>query len=130
MQILVADDDTECRQFIATILPDQPGRELVFACDGAEAWWHLTDPQRKFDLAIFDIHMPTVKGLSLLARMRTIPQLRDLPVILCTGDADRDTVTEACRLNIASFVVKPFKPDTLREKINLIANRRAAAVAV
>ncbi len=126
MQILVVDDDTECRNFIATLLGQETDRQIAFAQDGAEAWWILTDPERKFALAIFDLRMPVVKGLELLARMRTVPELKNLPVILCTGDADRNTVREACRLNVASFLVKPFKPDTLREKIAQIAEQQAA----
>jgi two-component system chemotaxis response regulator CheY len=124
MNILVADDEDACRQFLADLFVDDPSVELTMARDGAEAWWKLTEPGKRFDLAILDLRMPNVDGLQLIERIRSSNAHRMLPLILCTGINDRDTVARAARLAINHYVVKPYKPDGMREKINALVPRR------
>ncbi len=118
MRILVVDDDDCCRfllrDALSTIIPRE---ELSFASDGDEAWWALTDPDRRFELLLLDLAMPRVNGLALLARIRQHPSLANLPIILCTGTSNRQTVTEAVRLNVMSYVVKPFSPAAVVQKV-------------
>ena len=118
MRILVVDDDDCCRfllrDALSTIIPRE---EIAFASDGDEAWWVLTDPERSFDMLIVDLAMPRVNGLALLARIRQHPKLAGLPIILCTGTSNRQTVTEAVRLNVMSYVVKPFSPAAIVQKV-------------
>ena len=128
MKILVADDEDACRGLIADLFSDQPSVQLTMTRDGAEAWWKLTEPAERFDLAVFDLRMPVVDGLQLIERVRQSAALRHLPVILCTGINDRDTVARAARLAINHYVVKPYKPESLREKIRALAPRHAAFV--
>jgi two-component system chemotaxis response regulator CheY len=94
------------------------------ARDGAEAWWKLTEPAQRFDLAIFDLRMPHVDGLQLIERVRNSPAHRHLPIILCTGVNDRETVSRAARLAINHYIVKPYKPEGMREKISALIPRR------
>lgn len=118
MRILVVDDDDCCRfllrDALATIVPREG---IAFASDGDEAWWILTDPEKSFDLLILDLAMPRVNGLALLARIRQHPKLVRLPIILCTGTSTRQTVTEAVRHNVISYVVKPFSPAAIVQKV-------------
>jgi len=67
--------------------------------------------------------MPSVDGLKLIERIRATEQLKRLPVILCTGINDRETVTHAVRLGVTQYVVKPYNPDIMREKIRAFAPR-------
>ena len=126
MKILVADDEDACRELLRNMFVDEPGVELTMTRDGAEAWWKLTTPTERYDLGIFDLRMPVVDGLQLINRVRGSAALRHLPVILCTGINDRDTVAQAARLAINNYVVKPYKPEALREKIKALAPRHAA----
>lgn len=118
MRILVVDDDDCCRFLLRDALSTIIQREnIAFASDGDEAWWVLTDPDRTFDVLIVDLAMPRVNGLALLARIRQHPRLMGLPIILCTGTSNRQTVTEAVRLNVTSYVVKPFSPAAVVQKV-------------
>ncbi len=117
MRILVADDDDDCRALLQDMFASEPHVQLSMAHDGAEAWWLLTEPHCRFDLCIVDLKMPVVDGLKLIERIRSMPSLRHLPVILCTGVNDRDTVSQAVRLAITHYVVKPYKPEGMREKV-------------
>lgn len=125
MKILVADDEDSCRQLLQDMFATDPRVELTMARDGAEAWWKLTEPAQRFDLGIFDLRMPTVDGLELIERVRGSEKLRELPIILCTGINERDTITRAARLAISHYVVKPYKPDGMREKIAALAPSRS-----
>ncbi len=125
MKILVADDEDPCRQLLQDMFATDPRVELTMARDGAEAWWQLTTPGQRFDLAIFDLRMPTVDGLQLIERVRSSEGLRQLPIILCTGINDRETVGRAARLAINHYVVKPYKPEGLRDKIAALAPSRS-----
>ncbi len=125
MKILVADDEDPCRQLLQDMFATDPRVELTMARDGAEAWWQLTTPGQRFDLAIFDLRMPTVDGLQLIERVRSSEALRHLPIILCTGVHDRDTVGRAAKFAVSHYVVKPYKPEGLREKIAALAPRRS-----
>ncbi len=124
MRILVADDEEPCRNLLRDLLLDVPDIELTMAQDGAEAWWLLTEPKRRFDLGVFDFKMPKVDGLMLIERIRNSALLRHLPVILCTGISDRETVGRAARLAINHYIVKPYKAEGMREKIRQLAPRR------
>lgn len=126
MKILVADDEEHCRQLLRALFANEPEVELTTAHDGAEAWWLLTAPNARYDLCISDLRMPCVDGLALIERIRATPALSRLPIILCTGINDRDTVARAARFAVNSYVVKPYKPDSLRQKIHAIVPPIAA----
>jgi two-component system chemotaxis response regulator CheY len=72
--------------------------------------------------------MPTVTGLSLLERIRGTPRFANFPIVVCTGSHDRETVARAAQLAISHYIVKPFKPAAVREKIQqLCAGCRGGA---
>jgi two-component system, chemotaxis family, chemotaxis protein CheY len=121
MNILVVDDDDGCTQLLRDLLAKEPDYNLVFTGNGAEAWWFLSDPEKHFDLGIFDIKMPTVDGLSLLKRIRETPKLKGLPVILCTGINERRIVHAAVQYEVQHYVVKPYSAGSMLEKIRDIA---------
>ncbi len=120
MKILVADDEEPCRKLLQDILAHDPNVHLTMARDGAEAWWLLTEPDQRYDLGIFDLCMPLVDGLTLIERLRGSASFRSMPVILCTGVNDRETVARAARLAINAYIVKPYRPDSMRQKIHAI----------
>jgi DNA-binding response OmpR family regulator len=128
MRILIADDEEECRNLLRDMFVDEPDIELTMTKDGAEAWWLLTEPERRFDLGIFDLRMPNVDGLKLIERIRSASHVRQMPIILCTATSDRDTVGRAARLAINHYVVKPYKTDGMREKVQAFKPRKSKAV--
>jgi two-component system, chemotaxis family, chemotaxis protein CheY len=127
IRVLVVDDDESFRMMLRDALSTVILRELIlFASDGDEAWWLLTDPERSIDLLILDLAMPRVNGLALLSRIRQHERYANLPVVLCTGTSTRESVTEAVRHHVVSYVVKPFSPSVIVQKIEeLLVQRRA-----
>jgi two-component system chemotaxis response regulator CheY len=100
--ILIADDDTDCRQALRDIMEPEGFRTLL-ASSGEEA----LDIVREVDvhLALLDMHMPTLTGLETLQLARQIKSI--LPAILITGDASESLMRQACQLRCYSVIPKP-----------------------
>lgn len=123
MKILLAEDDRTSRTLMTGILT--PTYELIVTENGAEAWIALqTNPD--VELAIIDLHMPELNGMEWLERVRAHPRFAKLPVIVCTGDSDRNTVARAASLGVMSYLVKPYTRSSVLEKVSQIMRPRPA----
>ncbi|MDR2590037.1 MAG: response regulator [Oscillospiraceae bacterium] len=69
------------------------------------------------DLFLLDYKMPAISGLDLITIIRKHPKHKKTPIIFLTSDASRDIITSAVALGVCDYVVKPFKSDKLRAKI-------------
>ncbi|HTU23659.1 MAG TPA: response regulator [Gemmataceae bacterium] len=101
--ILIADDDTSCRQALRDIMEPEGYRTLM-ASSGEEA----LDIVRQVDvhLALLDMHMPTLTGLETLQLVRQIKGM--LPAILITADATESLIRQACQMHCYSVIPKPL----------------------
>ena len=101
--ILIADDDTSCRQALRDIMEPE-GYRTFMASSGEEA----LDIVRQVDvhLALLDMHMPTLTGLETLQLVRQIKGM--LPAILITADATESLIRQACQMHFYSVLPKPL----------------------
>lgn len=130
MKILIADDDPVSRTLLVGILTSaQAGYDLLTAEDGLKAWGVL-ETNTDVKLAIIDLSMPGMSGLELIDKVRADQRLAQMPVIVCTGDTDRGTVTSVAARGIANFLVKPFTRTTVLEKVWNICRPAVTAVPV
>jgi CheY-like chemotaxis protein len=106
--ILIADDDTNCREALREIMQPQGYRTLLASC-GEEA----LDIVRAGDvhLVLLDMHMPTLTGLETLELVRQINAV--LPAILVTGDANEDLLRRACQARVYSVIPKPVSKNVV-----------------
>lgn len=114
ISILAVDDSTSVRKMVESALRFK-GYHVVAAADGLEALEALKRDQ--FDLIILDINMPRLDGLSLLKTLREQPEWTHLLVLVLTTEgqeADRD---QALALGATDYMVKPFKPAQLLERV-------------
>jgi DNA-binding response OmpR family regulator len=130
MNILIVDDDEAFRGLFRDCLSADPTIQLTSTASAMEAWWFLSDPENRFDLGIFDIKMPGATGFSLLKRVRNCVRYRHLPVIMCSGASDRETIRQSGQLAANYYLAKPFKIETLITKVQEYGLRRRAATAV
>ena len=112
-RVLVADDSSTMRKIILRSLQAVGVTEVAEAADGAEAV-ALFAPG-KFDLVLTDWNMPGMTGLEVLKKIRE--QDKAIPVIMVTTEAEKSRVLEAIQAGVTDYLVKPFTPDTLREKL-------------
>jgi two-component system chemotaxis response regulator CheY len=81
----------------------------------------LTDVRNeRVHLIISDYNMPDMDGLQLLEEVRKDPVIGKTVFIMLTGSSDRDLVQKAAALGVNNYVVKPFAPAALKEKIERV----------
>lgn len=115
MHILIVDDQSTMRSLIQGMLQKMGFESLEEAEDGDVALNKMK--QKKYDLVISDIHMPRMDGLEFLKQARSIESLKDVPFLLVTTESSKGAVLEAIKLKVNGYIVKPFTPETLQEKL-------------
>jgi two-component system chemotaxis response regulator CheY len=116
LNVLVVDDSAVMRGIIIKTLrlSGLPLSEVHQAANGQEGLQMLD--QHWVDLALVDINMPIMNGEEMIDRMRSNPETASLPVLVVSTESS-ETRIEALTQKGASFVHKPFTPETLRAKI-------------
>jgi len=121
IEVLVADDDENVRESVATALEDE-GHRVTRACDGGEAATFVGT--REFDIAICDVRMPELDGLTLLRRIRRASPRT--AVLLMTSVGHPEDAAESLREGAVDYILKPFDPVELaREVVGPIAAGRS-----
>jgi two-component system chemotaxis response regulator CheY len=117
IDVLIVDDSAAIRKILQRVLrqTDLPFGEIREAGDGTEAIDVLQNSS--FGLILSDINMPKMDGLQLLARIKEMPQVKDVPVIMITTEGGQGKVMEAVQLGAAGYVRKPFTAEQIKEKL-------------
>ena len=76
---------------------------------------------------ILDIKMPGGGGMAALAKIKSDPELKHLPVMMLTGERTTETVMEAMTGGANDYMVKPFDPDTLLERVTRLVKAGATS---
>jgi two-component system chemotaxis response regulator CheY len=113
MKILLADDSGTMRTIQKRCLLKMGLEDVVEAEDGAQALQVFETGG--FDVVITDWNMPNMDGLQLLQEIRS--RNKDVPVIMITTEAERARVVLAIQHGVSDYLVKPFTPDGLKEKL-------------
>ena len=118
MRILIAEDDEAGGLLLSSVLRKELNWEVTLTSNGGVAWWHLTDPKTDpYDLLITDLHMPEISGLDLVRRVRATKQVSSLNILVCTANKDRETVKEMIQLRTNGYILKPYQPNAVVEKV-------------
>ena len=117
LDVLIVDDSAAIRKILQRVLrqTDLPLGEIFEAGDGSEAVDILKT--RSFGLILSDINMPTMDGLQLLARIKEMEHLRNVPVLMITTEGGQGKVMEAVQLGATGYVRKPFTAEKIKEKL-------------
>lgn len=89
--------------------------DVVTVNSGVRALRYLE--KEKPDLILLDIRMIPKDGYETLKEIRAMEDRADIPVIMLTGMEDKKFVIEGIRLGICDYVLKPFVPDDLLERV-------------
>ena len=112
---ILAVDDQAANLRVVGILLGRNGYEVVPAANGAEA---LAAAQEQVpDLILLDMMMPGMDGFELLAALRAMPALRDVPAVFLTAAHDRDLLLRAFDAGAVDYVTKPFMPEELLARV-------------
>ena len=99
--------------------------EVITATNGKEGLEKATN--QKPDVIVLDIKMPVMNGHEMLKHLRQHPDLKDVPVIMCSLSCEAQDITTASSYNISDYVTKPFDCMELIEKtVNILENNNIA----
>ncbi|MCH7992956.1 MAG: response regulator [Planctomycetes bacterium] len=123
MKILLVDDSKTIRNIQKNALKQIGFEDVAEAADGLEALTEIANGRP--DLMIVDWNMPNMDGITLVRKVRETD--KSLPMIMCTTEAEKQRVVEAIKAGVNDYIVKPFTPDGLMEKINRVLGKVATA---
>jgi two-component system sensor histidine kinase/response regulator len=112
--ILIVDDNPQNLQVLAKILQEN-NYEIEFATNGEAALKWLKD--KKFDLILLDINMPGMNGFEVCKKIRSNPELNNVPVIFLSADTDRESILKGFDLGAQDYVTKPFDSRELLARV-------------
>lgn len=118
LHFLVVDDDPESRATVVDFLKSFGFDKVTTARDGSEAA-RAIERDSSINFVISDWEMPFVNGLSLLQRIRSAPTSANLPFLMMTSpvSAEAEKIIRAAESYVDSYVIKPFRAQTLKDKI-------------
>ncbi|MFN7038910.1 MAG: response regulator [Alphaproteobacteria bacterium] len=116
--ILAIDDEEICLEVIELFLQAN-GYEVVPALGGDKGIDMLKSGQKKIDVIMLDLMMPGIGGLDVLKKIKSDPNLSQIPVILQTGSSNDIELEKASDIGIAGYVRKPYDCEDL---LNAVAS--------
>ncbi len=121
LSILLVEDEPDIRAVMAVALGRDPSITLVMFSDAPDALQHLDESGgARFDVALLNIHLPTISGVRLAEQLWNRPDTADLPVIFVTAAVaakDHHLYTDIGAIGVLS---KPFDPIALPDQVRAI----------
>jgi two-component system, chemotaxis family, chemotaxis protein CheY len=78
----------------------------------------------KFDLIITDIYMPKMNGITMITRIRELPNYKRVPILVLSVEFDQEYKKKGKSIGATGWIVKPFIPAQLVKAINFCLNRK------
>ena len=124
MRALIVDDSKFIREFLRQHL-QRMGMVCMEAENGSAALDVLRGPEC-FDGRFGDVTMPVMQGLEGVKRLREDRLAPEMKVMMVTTEADNSYIEQALEYGADEFLMKPFTPQSLREKLLLLGFEMAA----
>ena len=135
--ILIVEDNTDLRNYIASILEDY---YIIMAKNGKDALEQLMENNHPSklpstihhlpSLIISDIMMPEMDGMELLKAIKSNDRLKQIPMIMLTARQSMEVKLDSLRIGVDDYITKPFKEEELLVRVsNLIKNSQSRLVA-
>lgn len=118
MRILVVDDSSTMRRIIINTLTKLGYSDFHEASNGREGIERLAG--HVVDMVITDWNMPEMSGLDFIRALRANDATKQLPVLMVTTNAAQEDIVQALQAGVNNYVVKPFTPDTIKDKIEAV----------
>jgi two-component system chemotaxis response regulator CheY len=116
IKILIVDDSMTLRRILTNALKTLGFPETVEAVNGKDALEKLAS--NNVDFIITDWNMPEMNGLDFIKEVRSNPVYSAMPILMITTHGSEHDVIEALQAKVNSYIVKPFTPQELKEKID------------
>jgi two-component system chemotaxis response regulator CheY len=118
MRILLVDDSNTMRRIQKTQLAGLGIKDIFEADNGEIALIELSN-NMPVDVILLDWNMPVMDGLAFLKKIRENAAYAGVKVIMCTSESEKTKVIEALKAGANNYIVKPFTPVALKEKLGV-----------
>lgn len=118
MKILVVDDSSTMRRIIKNSLTNLGYADIAEAEDGALAWEVMIEEE--INVLVTDWNMPNMNGLELVKKVRADERYAEIPIIMITTEGGKLEVITALKAGVNNYIVKPFTPQVLKEKLEAV----------
>jgi two-component system chemotaxis response regulator CheY len=118
MKVLIVDDFATMRRILRNILKQIGFTNIIEADDGKSALKELK--KEKIDLILCDWNMPEMPGIELLNKVKSDDELKEIPFVMVTAEAQKENIIQAVKAGVSSYVVKPFTAETISEKLKKV----------
>lgn len=125
MRILVVDDSSTMRRIIINTLTKIGYSDYLEAGNGREGVDKLS--AGPVGLIITDWNMPEMSGVEFIKAVRANEQTKHIPALMVTTNAAQDDIAQAMAAGVNNYLVKPFTPDSIKEKIQVVLKSAQAA---
>lgn len=118
-KFLVVDDSVTMRRIVVNTLKTLGYTQYVEAEDGKDAMSKL-NTDMGINFVITDWNMPVMSGLELTKAIRGDDRTKGLPILMVTTRGVKEDIVQALQARVSNYVVKPFTPQILKDKIDLV----------
>ncbi|MBD3346540.1 MAG: response regulator [Chitinivibrionales bacterium] len=118
MKLLLVDDSTVMRRMMKNQLGQLGVTDTVEASNGQEALEVLAS-NMPVDIILLDWNMPVMDGMTFLKTVRADNTYKDVKIVMCTSESEKSKVIVAMKEGVNNYIVKPFTPEALQEKLGL-----------
>jgi two-component system chemotaxis response regulator CheY len=124
MKVLVVDDSITMRRIIINALERVGYTDVVEATNGHDALERL---DQSIGLIITDWNMPNMSGVEFARAVRGTLVGASIPMLMVTTRGAREDIVAAIEAGVNNYILKPFMPSVLKEKIERLMS--AAQIA-
>ncbi|MCL2844418.1 MAG: response regulator [Chitinivibrionia bacterium] len=117
MKVLLVDDSSTMRRIQTNQLNALGISDIVEAENGQDGLEKLA--KNMPDVVLLDWNMPVKNGFEFLTEARANAAYKDVKIIMCTSESEKSRVLEALKAGANNYMVKPFTPEALKEKLGL-----------
>ena len=118
MRAMIIDDSRAMRSILRRIVTGL-GFETLEAADGQEAL-DLLEAGEVPDVCLVDWNMPVMDGYTFITRVRANREWRDVTLMMVTTESEQGQIVKALAAGAHEYVIKPFTPDAIVEKLELL----------
>jgi two-component system chemotaxis response regulator CheY len=122
-------DDSRAMRLILRRITAQLGFDVCEAGNGREALEYLAAAEELPQFALVDWNMPEMNGLDFVTAVRADQRLRGMTLMMVTTESEQSQIVRALAAGAHEYVIKPFTPDAIEEKLALLGLVPSGATA-
>ncbi|OCC16488.1 Chemotaxis two-component response regulator [Dissulfuribacter thermophilus] len=120
MKALVVDDSKSMRNIVKAALQHMNIFDEIVEAENGKIALEKIETQGPFDIVFLDWYMPEMEGYDCLVKIRENPKWQDTKIMMVTTENQQENVIKAVMAGANEYLMKPFTPDMLEEKVKMV----------